>query len=333
MKKGMMVAGLILMLLVGIIAISQTVTADKDKGSSGTDSNGNSGNAGSSGDSGGEKGNDKADTTTRGTKESENKGKTVSILAETQAEVAKKELEIAKESQNKGKENVEQEDKDELEVEIETELEIEEGEGKTKIKLKDGKEKEISIDQTTAKSIAFDSVMSDNFTITLNQSGEEVTYTAQAVKNGKFLWLFDSKIKIKATIDSQTGEVTVKKSWWAFLVAGEDRDESNSTKITICHKPGKSQETITIGRPALKAHIRHGDREGACESEPTNQTTSNETEGNTTIINETIGNTTIINQTESNLTIINETISNSTLVNSTEGNDTILNQTESNVTA
>ncbi len=32
------------------------------------------------------------------------------------------------------------------------------------------------------------------------------------------------------------------------------------TKVTICHK-GK---TITVGQPAVRAHVRHGDTVGAC---------------------------------------------------------------------
>lgn len=36
-------------------------------------------------------------------------------------------------------------------------------------------------------------------------------------------------------------------------------------KIVICHK---GSETITIGLPALKAHIRHGDEIGKCEGTP-----------------------------------------------------------------
>ena len=32
------------------------------------------------------------------------------------------------------------------------------------------------------------------------------------------------------------------------------------TKVTLCHK-GK---TITVGAPAAKAHLRHGDKLGAC---------------------------------------------------------------------
>jgi hypothetical protein len=32
-------------------------------------------------------------------------------------------------------------------------------------------------------------------------------------------------------------------------------------KVTICHK---GKKTISIGKPAVKAHLRHGDTLGAC---------------------------------------------------------------------
>jgi hypothetical protein len=37
-------------------------------------------------------------------------------------------------------------------------------------------------------------------------------------------------------------------------------------KVTICHKPLKKKggNTITIARPALPAHLAHGDYIGAC---------------------------------------------------------------------
>jgi len=37
-------------------------------------------------------------------------------------------------------------------------------------------------------------------------------------------------------------------------------------KVLVCHKPGGKQggHTLSIGRPALPAHLAHGDYEGAC---------------------------------------------------------------------
>ena len=36
-------------------------------------------------------------------------------------------------------------------------------------------------------------------------------------------------------------------------------------KVTICHK---GKKTIRVGAPALKSHLRHGDRPGPCSSQP-----------------------------------------------------------------
>jgi hypothetical protein len=33
------------------------------------------------------------------------------------------------------------------------------------------------------------------------------------------------------------------------------------TKVTLCHK---GKKTITVGAPAVKAHLRHGDKLGPC---------------------------------------------------------------------
>jgi len=43
--------------------------------------------------------------------------------------------------------------------------------------------------------------------------------------------------------------------------AGEKRAGGNQGKVTICHK---GRVTISVGAPAEPAHLRHGDRLGAC---------------------------------------------------------------------
>jgi hypothetical protein len=45
-------------------------------------------------------------------------------------------------------------------------------------------------------------------------------------------------------------------------------------KITLCHK---NKNTLTVGEPALAAHQRHGDRQGACETEGAGSELSGET--------------------------------------------------------
>lgn len=50
----------------------------------------------------------------------------------------------------------------------------------------------------------------------------------------------------------------------ARVDGGETRGGGDQEKVTVCHK-GKN--TITVGEPALAAHERHGDTEGACQTE------------------------------------------------------------------
>jgi len=42
---------------------------------------------------------------------------------------------------------------------------------------------------------------------------------------------------------------------------GEKRFDGNPGKVTLCHK---DRVTISVGAPAKPAHLRHGDRLGAC---------------------------------------------------------------------
>jgi hypothetical protein len=47
-------------------------------------------------------------------------------------------------------------------------------------------------------------------------------------------------------------------------VAFADDDEGGpGEKVTLCHEG----HTITVGAPAMAAHVRHGDTEGACGTE------------------------------------------------------------------
>ena len=43
--------------------------------------------------------------------------------------------------------------------------------------------------------------------------------------------------------------------------AGEKRFKGNPGKVTLCHK---DRVTISVGAPAEPAHLRHGDKLGAC---------------------------------------------------------------------
>ncbi|WP_426733580.1 hypothetical protein [Myxococcus faecalis] len=57
--------------------------------------------------------------------------------------------------------------------------------------------------------------------------------------------------------------------------AGADSDDPfhplNAGKVTLCHIPPGNPDnahSITVGLAAVKAHVKHGDTLGACDSEP-----------------------------------------------------------------
>src|ERR671921_582793 len=54
----------------------------------------------------------------------------------------------------------------------------------------------------------------------------------------------------------------------------EQGRSGSQQKITLCHK---NKNTLTVGTPALAAHQRHGDTQGACETEGAGSELSGET--------------------------------------------------------
>lgn len=80
--------------------------------------------------------------------------------------------------------------------------------------------------------IAREELGSDDLNITLQEGRHKnlprVLYQIEANKNGKFLGIFKLKMKIEGQIDPETGEfLGVSKPWWAFLVTGEDDDQTD----------------------------------------------------------------------------------------------------------
>jgi len=60
-------------------------------------------------------------------------------------------------------------------------------------------------------------------------------------------------------------------------VRGNEEEHSRGggqQKVTLCHKDNK---TLTVGAPALAAHRRHGDTQGACQTEDAGSELSGET--------------------------------------------------------
>ncbi len=191
------------------------------------------------------------------------------------------------------------------EYEVETELEVEEDESKEKIKVKSssGAQKLINVMPNDAFNIAMQELGSEDITLVLSEVDGEIVYAAETEKEGKLLGIIKKKMKLEMEIDAETGEIIkIKKKWWAIFVSGED-DIQLGDKVTICHLSSGDDEdddgneteddsddeddsdsdddsfmhTITIGSPAVKAHLKHGDYLGACETD------NNGVDGNETL--------------------------------------------------
>lgn len=168
----------------------------------------------------------------------------------------------------------------EMEVETEEGIELEEKIDGEEYKLKArfrGNSTEIKIMPNTASEIAIERLKTLNFTIELREVSTKgnvsrIVYHAKALKDGRFIGIFKLKVKIEGQIDPETGEIIrIKKSWWAFLVRGEDSDQTGK-KTTLCHiPPGDpgAKQTISVGNPAVAAHLAHGDTLGECNGTTT----------------------------------------------------------------
>jgi hypothetical protein len=60
-------------------------------------------------------------------------------------------------------------------------------------------------------------------------------------------------VVVRGTVDDGTSDTS-----------SDDSSDDNTRKVTICHK---GRNTISVGEPAVPAHLAHGDTEGACGAE------------------------------------------------------------------
>jgi hypothetical protein len=96
------------------------------------------------------------------------------------------------------------------------------------------------------------------------------------------------------------------------FAAQEQGGGQGQEKVTICHEG----HTITVGEPALAAHERHGDTEGACES-ATPETTGDVTTPDTTTPESTTPETTTPDTTTPDTTIPDTTTPETTVPETT----------------
>ena len=125
---------------------------------------------------------------------------------------------------------------DEHDVEVEEEIELEEEtngtEYKLKARLRNGNVTHIKIMPDRASQIAIDRLRALNFTVELREIEHRniprVVYHIESNKTGRFLGVFKLAMKVEGQIDPETGEfLGTSKPWWAFLVAGEDSDQTD----------------------------------------------------------------------------------------------------------
>lgn len=119
--------------------------------------------------------------------------------------------------------------------EVETELEIEEetegNETKIKARLSNGNQETIKVMPSTASERAIEVLGSKNLSIELREmvhnNVPRVVYHVESNKTGRFLGIFKMDVKIEGEIDAETGDVLdTSKPWWAFLLFGEDSDQT-----------------------------------------------------------------------------------------------------------
>ncbi|GEM_PF-5440398 len=156
-------------------------------------------------------------------------------------------------------------------AEVETKLTVkektEEGVTKFKVQLSTGAEQNIIVLPDEALQIAFEELQaSNNFSLEIteetNEEGElKAVFSAKGIQKGRFLGIFNTNVDLETLIDTETGEIIkTNRPWWAgfVIVANES---------TICHLPSddpNKRVTLTLGIPAVKAHLQHGDSLGEC---------------------------------------------------------------------
>jgi hypothetical protein len=165
--------------------------------------------------------------------------------------------------------------------EVKTKMQVKEQSGRYKVVLGDGSESEVNVFPEEVAGVVADVLGTENFSLELKEKKNKAVYSALNKRQVKLLGIFSAVMDEEVEIDPETGEIIgIDESWWAFLATGK-------SKVTICHVPRGDPEaahTITVGAPATKAHIGHGDYLGECEGgtePPGNQT--NQTEENLTL--------------------------------------------------
>ena len=156
----------------------------------------------------------------------------------------------------------------EVTTKIKVREESKEGIPRLKAELSTGEEQEIIVFPDEALETALNELQTtEGFIFEIDEfvDGEtrKAVFSAKAKKPGKLIGIFNTQIDLETLIDTETGEVIqTKRPWWTFLVKEEN-------KADVCHIPlenPNNRQSISVGIPAVKAHLAHGDTIGMCTS-------------------------------------------------------------------
>jgi hypothetical protein len=104
----------------------------------------------------------------------------------------------------------------------------------TKATLSNGRNAEIKVMPSSASATAIARLGELNFTIELKEAGKgentKLNYELKAEKKTKIIGLINKKMEVSATVNAETGEVSIKKPWWAFLAVEEKQATPNADK-------------------------------------------------------------------------------------------------------
>lgn len=98
----------------------------------------------------------------------------------------------------------------------------------------------------------------------MTESLPEVSRPMMAAEAGDSLGLIGSVINRRRFLGLTMGTVATGTFASLFGAVTASAEAYPHKKITICHKPGRNQETITVNCNAWPAHKAHGDYRGPC---------------------------------------------------------------------
>ena len=109
---------------------------------------------------------------------------------------------------------------------------------KLHVNLSNGRQAEIKIMPDAASETALQRLRlkvcdeSNNCTLVLKEVGQreqiKAVYELQIERHARILGLFRAKMRVKAQVNAETGElIQVKKPWWAFLAAEQEEEEAD----------------------------------------------------------------------------------------------------------